>query len=471
MIANLSNLIETISNPNGRFHTLEGIYPVTDEEGMPVMKNTSMSIDFKMRYSGEEYVLKCLKSKSLRNKTLLKDISGFCTLVDSPHITAYDYREAEMTVYNDNGEPVYIDVIMQKIPDGILLSELLEKHSGNGDSIKLIDLLSHLSSLAIWMTDNDFSHGRISARNIHIGYDGIPVLINYERSCRQVPEDDVNRIAVLCCAIYLTACDPRFYRHLMGGSYTSMTQAMSDITDADSPGGFKNLIDILGNDNRDNTNIKDICKLICGLSECTPVKIKALSDMLDKIHPESEEVKPDISKYKFVGEPHDNLLRALDGEKWFYINRNGKVMIDNVFLEASDFFEGRAIVRIITGYGMIDHTGKFLIKPIFDDLELDPTGCFIIATKDGLSGIYARSGEQITELAFDQILTSSEGMFPVKKDKKLGFLDKVGNIAIPIKYDDVYKFKNGIANVFLNGRCYVIDKEGNIIDEAYELKK
>lgn len=480
MIVNVNSLIESVSNPNGRFRTLEGIYPVTGEDGMPVMKNTGMSVDFMMTYKGIGYTMKCLKSKALKNKAALKDISVFCGIVDSPHITAYEYKESEMTVYDYDGKVVYIDVIMQKTPEGMPLYGLLKKYSAGGDAIKLMKLTAALSSLSEWMAANDFSHGRISSKNIYVGHDNIPVLANYERSCRQIPDEDVRRIAILCCAIYLTACDTRFYPHLAGGSYVSMVQAISDIAGEGSPEELRELITALKDTGNPGDGTEKICALTARLSKCRPARIESLSGMLDSLNDNrnmpgnasaSNGQASGRTKYEFAGEIHDNLVRVFDGCRWKYLDKYGETAIDGEFLNASDFYEGRAIVETLTGYGVIDRTGKFLVKPVFDDMDIDPSGCFITATKDGLSGIFNRNGNPITELIFDQILPSSEGMSPVKKDKKFGFIDKDGNIAVPIIYDDVHQFSGGVATVFLNGRSYVIDKNGENIGEVLSVNR
>ena len=42
-------------------------------------------------------------------------------------------------------------------------------------------------------------------------------------------------------------------------------------------------------------------------------------------------------------------------------------------------------------------------------------------------------------------------LIPYRKGDKWGFCDKDKNIIILLKYDDVYKFKDGLAKVKLNG--------------------
>ncbi|MBQ1979963.1 MAG: WG repeat-containing protein, partial [Alistipes sp.] len=48
---------------------------------------------------------------------------------------------------------------------------------------------------------------------------------------------------------------------------------------------------------------------------------------------------------------------------------------------------------------------------------------------------------------------------------KYGFIDKIGNVVISLKYDFVGSFFKGKAKVKLNGETFYIDKNGNRIKE------
>ncbi|MEG1700059.1 MAG: WG repeat-containing protein, partial [Alistipes sp.] len=46
---------------------------------------------------------------------------------------------------------------------------------------------------------------------------------------------------------------------------------------------------------------------------------------------------------------------------------------------------------------------------------------------------------------------------------KRGFVDKNGTVVIPLKYDDVGNFREGLAGVRLNGKYGYIDKNGTVV--------
>jgi len=63
----------------------------------------------------------------------------------------------------------------------------------------------------------------------------------------------------------------------------------------------------------------------------------------------------------------------------------------------------------------------------------------------------------------------SEGLIVAKQHNKYGFVDKSGNVALPLIYEEAYKFYEGQAQVKINGRWGTIDKSGKyIIHPAYE---
>jgi hypothetical protein len=49
-------------------------------------------------------------------------------------------------------------------------------------------------------------------------------------------------------------------------------------------------------------------------------------------------------------------------------------------------------------------------------------------------------------------------------DEKYGFIDLNGKLVIPLKYDSLGIFQNGVTQVMENGKFYKIDLEGNIVE-------
>lgn len=138
----------------------------------------------------------------------------------------------------------------------------------------------------------------------------------------------------------------------------------------------------------------------------------------------------------------DRAYALLDSGGYCYIDRTGNVVIPGPFISACEFQEGMAAVRltrspIINGstrdWNFIDAQGNFL----FDE-------------------------------GFMMICDSSDGMYVVSRNDKIGYVSAQGELVIPIEYEPInYQvlscsdFSHGRAPVRQNGVTFWIDKEGN----------
>lgn len=174
-------------------------------------------------------------------------------------------------------------------------------------------------------------------------------------------------------------------------------------------------------------------------------------------------------------------------ENWLALFRNGKV-------------------------GAIDKKGNLIVPVEFDSVDIISESTFAVS-KDGKYGIHGINN-LITPLQFDYIADSLEGPTRVKKEGKWGYLDgfnslmlvdydeaddfseglavvgnyntkgpvsqkdesirlgcinTIGEEVIPLHYQDIRAFKEGLAPVKLNGKWGVIDfQENQIVPFEYD---
>ncbi len=197
--------------------------------------------------------------------------------------------------------------------------------------------------------------------------------------------------------------------------------------------------------------------------------LHAVDALMDALGDTSEAVATTVQKYESIGEMHDGVMCAFDGDEWIYIDKTGAQAIEGRFVSVKDFDEGRAVVETETGFGLIDLDGRWIIEPQYEDLDWDSVHNVSIVTRDGLSGMMNRAGEPVTELAYDQILGGKEGLFAVRQGKRYGFLNKEGSMVIAPQFDDALGFRDGQARVRMGGEYFVIDPEGDIIQKINEL--
>lgn len=83
--------------------------------------------------------------------------------------------------------------------------------------------------------------------------------------------------------------------------------------------------------------------------------------------------------------------------------------------------------------------------------------------KDDKYGFIDKNGNVVIPLKYDRAGSFHEGLAPVCIGDKWGFIDKSGKVVIPMKYDAVEYFHNGGAIAMIKGKFGMIDKNGKTI--------
>lgn len=179
------------------------------------------------------------------------------------------------------------------------------------------------------------------------------------------------------------------------------------------------------------------------------------------------------------------ILGNNDKLKEYYIDKTGKIVINQEFeLRKSYFSEGLALIAIMDyygtyneeygfwvnndKYGFIDKTGKCVINPQFEYAEEFHEGlsCVHIGAlglPGGKTGYINHDGEFIIQPQFHQGESFSEGLASVEISNKWGYIDKTGQTIIPIQFDKAYPFSEGLARIQIDEKWGFIDKTGRII--------
>ena len=209
---------------------------------------------------------------------------------------------------------------------------------------------------------------------------------------------------------------------------------------------------------------------------------------------------------------HDGLARVAENKKYGFIDKTGEVVIPCEYDNAWDFHEGLAMIEKNDKIGFIDKTGKIIIPcdyyesiwityGCYDGLVrirensrfyyFDKTGKNVLTIKnrtreynwgdhfhEGLAmvahlgdegenrrcGFIDKTGEVVIPLEYDNTLEFHEGLVAVRNKKwQWGFIDKTGEVVIPLEYDCVGDFHEGLAraekhNYFYADDFYYLDK-------------
>jgi hypothetical protein len=157
----------------------------------------------------------------------------------------------------------------------------------------------------------------------------------------------------------------------------------------------------------------------------------------------------------------DVLFPIQVGDKWGYIDKEGKVIVQPAFTVAKPFANGMGMVREWSSFGIfgnrkfgyVDSSGTVVIKPQFSDADDFADGLALVTTE----GV-GRSSERVFIDKTGKIIISaqngigytgrfSEGLATVRTDQGRGYMNKSGQVVLRVPYTNAYEFSDGVALV------------------------
>lgn len=153
-----------------------------------------------------------------------------------------------------------------------------------------------------------------------------------------------------------------------------------------------------------------------------------------------------------------------------YINLHGSWQIQPIFDEAFPFEDGRARVAIGENFGLIDSTGKYILKTEYDRISANTEGLYRI-DKGSRCAFVNSDGEIQIPFRSDCAPALSiaegfnEGLARISEKGKKGFMNSKGRIVIPPIFDEVGFFSSGLAPVKRRGQWGYINRVGKMIAE------
>ncbi|AEH01914.1 WG repeat-containing protein [Lacinutrix sp. 5H-3-7-4] len=174
-------------------------------------------------------------------------------------------------------------------------------------------------------------------------------------------------------------------------------------------------------------------------------------------------IKP---KYKKAFPFLDGYSKVLEGDKWGVIDKNGNYYIKTEYDGVSKVYNNLVTAKKGEQNGLIVN-GTFKAVDGAEkvwDFSVNPEIAY--AKKDGKIGFINKNGDWIVEPQFDKVRAFVNGLAPVLKNKKWGYIDTSGTLVIPHQYRDAEIFsKDGLAPVKLNKFWGFIDKTGKLVIE------
>ncbi len=154
----------------------------------------------------------------------------------------------------------------------------------------------------------------------------------------------------------------------------------------------------------------------------------------------------------------DGLAAVKSGEKWGFVDTNGRQTIPPRFKAAYYFQQGLGQAESDAGNVLIDRSGNVVatgfdvLQPVNEDR--------VPASRNGKSGYLDRKGNVVIPLVYDTALTFSESLAAVEQAGKWGYVNARGEVVIPLKFDHAEPFSQGLAPARLRKTSGFINKSG-----------
>jgi len=144
-----------------------------------------------------------------------------------------------------------------------------------------------------------------------------------------------------------------------------------------------------------------------------------------------------------------SLIPYKSADKWGYIDREGKILINPQFNYANIFIGGVALVKSADDkFGYIGEDGKYRINAAYKDATFFSEGLACVVPENGKPQFIDDKGNvKFTVTTGEVCGILNEELASVKIGEKWGFLDKEGNIKINAQFDYAYPFSEGLAAV------------------------
>lgn len=154
-------------------------------------------------------------------------------------------------------------------------------------------------------------------------------------------------------------------------------------------------------------------------------------------------------------------------ERWGFIDKTGKLVIPCVYTDAMSFRSGLAIVSV--SYPpwrsrkccYIDRTGKTILETDYVIVSNFHFGLAMAKKEDGKHGFIDLLGNVAIPFIYDWALDFSSGLAAVGvgevNEWRKGYIDKTGRVVVPLEYEIASNIFEGLAVVRKNGKWGILE--------------
>ncbi len=169
-----------------------------------------------------------------------------------------------------------------------------------------------------------------------------------------------------------------------------------------------------------------------------------------------------------------DLIPYRKGNRWGYCDSTKKIKIEPRFRKVSTFSESTALIYVGYWYGMIDSTGKVILRPFYSYIDDESVNnCRIVRPRqNGPCGIINAQGKTVVPFEYSWLGWAGPYIRAIRNNM-YGVLDHQGNVVIPFIYEPSEEAPGAIGDSGLfivkrigahrDSACGVIDITGRVV--------
>lgn len=126
--------------------------------------------------------------------------------------------------------------------------------------------------------------------------------------------------------------------------------------------------------------------------------------------------------------------------------------------------QGMDTRKIFNKYGLFSYDGKMIIEPKYDEVKRLNDTLFNVVNNDSMALFHLFRG-QLTEFRYKGIGKLNEGLINFRKEGRCGYINTIGEVIIPSKYESCGMFLGDLAKVKIEDKTKFINSKDSIVHE------
>lgn len=445
--------IESLNAPGDFLKRLSGISAVaaSDDPHCSDIEYAcgSYGVVFPVEIPGErreKRALKCfIRSQPGRSYAYQQIIDTLRRCGDSPYLASTEWLSDEIFVFDDHGQcgtfpVVAMDWIQGKTLTGHLDTLLAQKEKDPADALRILS--RDFDKLASWLLSQPFAHGDLKPDNIMVREsDGQMVLIDYDGMYVPSMSGEQSRETGTVGFTFPDRSEHDFGKHIDNYSIAIISVSLRIL--ALYPELYRRF---------DNSFV---------LLFNPPDVVSGTDEFYNRLAGTEFGKDP---LFRYLSDPKkmdcEQILRWVQNTCQDSSREPVPTVTTRGYSYRGEPVEGIVLCRRNGKYGYIrEGTEESLTGFIFDK-ACDFSEGFAAVCTQGRWGFIDRQGELAVPMEFTECGSFSEGLAPVRLGAKWGFVDLLMRLTIPPRFESVSGFRQGLALFRRRGKYGFIDSSG-----------